>query len=71
MGIRILQGVEPGYPVQIEIEIGRRGTEVEPLALLVARHIVETQGGRLDVDGNMTRVYLRNAGPEEKIASVA
>lgn len=71
VGIRILQGVEPGYPVQIEIEIGRRGTEVEPLALIVARHIVETQGGRLDVDGAVTRIHLRSAPIEEPVASVA
>lgn len=71
VGIRILQGVEPGYPVQIEIEIGRRGTEVEPLALIVARHIVETQGGRLDVDGAVTRIHLRSAPAAEPIASVA
>jgi hypothetical protein len=70
VGIRILQGSEPGYPVQIEIEIGRRGTEVEPLALIVARHIVETQGGRLDVDGAVTRIHLRSA-PAEPVASVA
>jgi hypothetical protein len=70
VGIRILQGIETGYPVQIEIEIGRRGTEVEPLALIVARHIVETQGGRLDVDGAVTRIHLRSA-PAEPIASVA
>jgi hypothetical protein len=70
LGIRILQGSEPGYPVQIEIEIGRRGTEVEPLALLVARHIVGTQGGRLDVDGAVTRIHLRSA-PAEPVASVA
>jgi hypothetical protein len=72
VGIRILPGVEPGYPVQIEIEIGRRGTEVEPLALIVARHIVGTQGGRLDVDGAVTRIHLRSAPAEEPIvASVA
>jgi len=71
VGIRILQGAEPGYPVQIEIEIGRRGTEVDPLALIVARHIVETQGGRLDVDGAVTRIHLRSAPAAEPIASVA
>jgi hypothetical protein len=71
MGIRILQGSEPGYPVQIELEIGRRGTEVEPLALLVARHIVDTQGGRLDVDGAITRIHLRSAPADDAIASVA
>jgi len=70
VGIRILQGSEPGYPVQIEIEIGRRGTEVDPLALVVARHIVENQGGRLDVDGAVTRIHLRSA-PAEPVASVA
>jgi hypothetical protein len=70
MGIRILPGGEPGFPVQIEIEIGRRGTEVEPLALLVARHIVQSQGGRLEVDGAVTRIHLRSA-PAEPVASVA
>jgi hypothetical protein len=70
MGIRILPGSEPGYPVVIEIEIGRRGTEVEPLSLLVSRHIVETQGGRLEVDGAITRIHLRSA-PAEPVSSVA
>ena len=47
-----------------EIEIGRRGTEPDPLSMLVARHLVESQGGRLEIDGNVTRIQLRNAAPE-------
>ncbi|MCP4007144.1 MAG: hypothetical protein GY725_23425 [bacterium] len=64
MGIKILQGSEPGFPVRIEIEIGRRGTEPDPLTMLVTRHLIEAQGGRLEVDGNVTRILLRNAAPE-------
>jgi hypothetical protein len=71
IGIKILRGDSPGFPVQIEIEIGRRGTELDPLAMLVTRHLIESQGGRVEIDGNMTRVFLRNAGPDEQIASVA
>ena len=70
MGIKILPGLEPDFPVQIEIEIGRRGTEVDPLVLLATRHVVETQGGRLELDGNVTRIHLRNCAPEP-VASVA
>jgi hypothetical protein len=71
VGIKILRGESEGFPVQIEIEIGRRGTELDPLSMLVTRHLIESQGGRIEIDGNMTRVLLRNAGPEEAIASVA
>ena len=39
--------------------------------MLVTRHLIESQGGRIEIDGNMTRVFLRNAGPDEQIASVA
>jgi hypothetical protein len=71
IGIKILRGEAQGFPVQIEIEIGRRGTELDALSMLVTRHLIESQGGRIEIDGNMTRVLLRNAGPEEQIASVA
>ncbi len=71
IGIKILRGDTQGFPVQIEIEIGRRGTELDALSMLVTRHLIESQGGRIEIDGNMTRVFLRNAGPEEQIASVA
>jgi hypothetical protein len=64
MGIKILPGPEPGYPVQIEIEIGRRGSEADALAMLVARQIVEAQGGRLETDGAITRIRLRHTAPE-------
>ena len=64
IAIRILQGSEAGFPITIEIEIGRRGTEADPLSMLVARHLVETQGGRLELDGNVTRIQLRSAAPE-------
>lgn len=71
IGIKILRGDVPGFPVQIEIEIGRRGTELDALSMFVTRHLIESQGGRIEIDGNLTRVSLRNAGPEEQIASVA
>jgi hypothetical protein len=71
IGIKILRGEAQGFPVQIEIEIGRRGTELDALSMLVTRHLIESQGGRVEIDGNMTRVLLRNAGPDEQIASVA
>jgi hypothetical protein len=71
VGIKIQHGKQPGYPVQIEIEIGRRGAELDPLALLVTRHLIESQGGRLEIDGNVTRILLRNTAAEPVVASVA
>jgi len=65
IGIKILRGEAQGFPVLIEIEIGRRGTELDPLSILVTRHLIESQCGRIEIDGNLTRVFLRNAGPEE------
>jgi hypothetical protein len=64
MGIKILPGSQPGYPVQIEIEIGRRNSEADALSMLVARHVVEAQGGRLEADGSVTRIRLRHSAPE-------
>lgn len=71
LGIKILQGGASGFPVQIEMEIGRRGTELDPLSLLVTRHLIEGQGGRIEIDGNVTRILLRSAAAEEPVASVA
>jgi hypothetical protein len=71
LGIKILQGGASGFPVQIEMEIGRRGTELDALSLLVTRHLIEGQGGRIELDGNVTRILLRSAAAEEPIASVA
>ncbi len=63
LGIKILQGQDSGFPVRIEVEIGRRGTETDALSFLVARHLLESQGAQLEVDGNITRIQLRNAAP--------
>ncbi|HTO71731.1 MAG TPA: hypothetical protein VMR31_17860 [Myxococcota bacterium] len=71
VGIKILQGKLPGFPVQIEIEIGQRGVELDPLGALVTRHLVESQGGRVEVDGNVTRILLRNAAADPAVAPVA
>jgi hypothetical protein len=71
VGIKIQHGKQPGFPVQIEIEIGRRGAELDPLVLLVTRHLIESQGGRLEIDGNVTRILLRNTAAEPVVASVA
>ena len=59
LAIRIAAGTEDGYPVQVEIEIGQRGAEADPLSFLVARHLLETQGARVDVEGGITRIRLR------------
>ena len=65
VGIKVLGNDDPAYPVKIEIEIGRRGSEADPLSVLVSRHLIEAQGGRLELDANVTRVVLRKAAPEE------
>ncbi len=64
LAIRILPGTESAFPVVIEIEIGRPGAEADPLAFLIARHLLQSQGGRVEVDGRVTRVQLRSAPPE-------
>ena len=71
VGIKILQGKVPGFPVQIEIEIGRRGAELDPLVLIVTRHLIESQGGKLELDGNVTRILLRSNAADPAVASVA
>ena len=65
LGIKILQGRDSGFPVRIEVEIGRRGTETDSLSFLVARHLLEGQGAQVEVDGNLTRIQLRNAAPSD------
>jgi hypothetical protein len=60
IGVRICDGDDPGFPVQVEIEIGRRGSEPDPLAFLVARHLLESQGARVEQDGRVTRIHLRS-----------
>jgi hypothetical protein len=71
VGIKILQGKVAGFPVQIEIEIGQRGVELDPLGVIVTRHLIESQGGRVEVDGNVTRILLRSAAADPAVASVA
>jgi len=60
IGVRISEGDDPGFPVQVQIEIGRRGSEPDPLAFLVARHLLESQGARVEQDGRVTRIQLRS-----------
>lgn len=66
VGIRIVGNPEPDRPLRIEVEIGRRFAEVDPLALLVVRHLLETQGAVVEVDARVTRVTLR--APEKEDA---
>jgi hypothetical protein len=64
VGIRVVPGKSPAHPVQIEAEIGRRFAEVDALALLVVRHLLESQGGRVEVDARLTRIALPAPPPE-------
>lgn len=61
VAIRILPGTENGFPVRIEIEVSRRAGEADPLAVLVARRLLEPQGARLEADPPVTRILLRAA----------
>jgi hypothetical protein len=64
VGIRVLSNSEPGYPVTVEIEIGRRGSEPDALALLVATRLLESQAAQIASDGHVIRVALRSAPAE-------
>ncbi len=64
LAIKIQPSEQSGFPVEVELEIGRRGAEMDSLALLVARHLLEGQGARLVVDSHVTRIALRDAAPE-------
>jgi hypothetical protein len=64
LAVRVLPGNENGYPTQIEVEIGQPGAEADPLAFLVAKHLLESQGGRVEIDGRLTRVHLRGSSAE-------
>jgi hypothetical protein len=61
LAIRVLPGAEAEFPVRIEVEVGRRFAEVHPLSLLVARHLLESQGCQVEADARMTRIALRGA----------
>ncbi len=58
LGIRVVPGSDPDYPVCIEVEVGRRFAQVDPLALVVVRHLLESQAARAEVDARMTRIAL-------------
>ena len=42
----------------------RRRAEPEPLAFLVAKHLLESQGAQVSLDGRVARVDLRCIAPE-------
>ncbi len=56
MGIRVLPDPDPLHPVRVEVEIGRKFAEMNALTLLVVRHLLETQGVRVEVDARVTRI---------------
>ena len=70
VGIRILPGSDPGYPVRVELEIGRRGSEPDALALRVAERLLRGQGARVKVDGQRIGISLRRA-PAESAQTVS
>ncbi len=61
VGIRVLPDPDPLHPVRVEVEIGRRFADVNTLTLLVVRHLLETQGARVEVDARVTRICLPGA----------
>ncbi len=61
VAIRVLNSKENGGPILIEVESGSPGSEADPLAFLVARRLLETQGGRVELDGRVTRIRLASA----------
>lgn len=66
LAIRILPGERPGYPVRVELEIGRRGAAPETLPLLAARRLLENDGARVEVDGGRIGIDLRSAPPAKE-----
>ncbi len=64
IAIRVFPCDATGFAVQVEIEIGRPGGEPDPLAFLVARHLLESQGAQVELDSAIVRILLRNAVPE-------
>ena len=64
LSVRVHQGEEEAFPVRIEVEIMRKRAEPEALPFLVAKHLLEVQGARVQLDGRVTRVDLRRIAPE-------
>lgn len=75
LGIRIVPGDDAGYPVRVEVEVGRRGAEPDALPLLVARHLLEGQGARVICEGPHVHVSLRSVpadlAPSEPVDSAS
>jgi signal transduction histidine kinase len=69
LSVRIHEGKDDAFPVRAEIEIGRRRAEPDALAFLVAKHLLESQGARVRVDGRVTAVDLRCIAPESDDAT--
>ncbi len=69
VGIRVLPGPDATLPVCIEVEIGRRFAEVDPLALLVVKHLLESQGARVEVDARVTRITLPSSDTSASTAT--
>ncbi len=59
LSVRVHAGEDEAFPVRVEVEIMRKRAEPEPLAFLVAKHLLESQGARVVLDGRVTRVDLR------------
>ena len=60
IGIRIRDSERKGFPVDIEIEIGRRGAELDTLRVTVARHLLTGQGAEFEIDGPTARIHFRS-----------
>ena len=59
VGIRIRDSERSAYPVDLEIEIGRRGAELDTLRVTVARHLLTGQGAEFEIDGPVARIHFR------------
>lgn len=59
LSVRVHAGEDEAFPVRAEVEIMRKRAEPEPLAFLVAKHLLESQGARVSLDGRVARVDLR------------
>ena len=64
LGIKVVAGDRPRYPVRVEIEVGSRGVDAEPLPILVGRHLLEAQGALVEEDGRTLCVSLMRTRPE-------
>ena len=64
LSVRVHTGPDDAFPVRAEVEIVRKRAEPEPLAFLVAKHLLESQGAQVSLDGRVARVDLRCIAPE-------